>query len=293
MPFISSVRGSFGPQGRQKGKVGRLLAATGGIVTTAGGYRIHTFTSVGTQVFEADGNGQVDVLVVAGGGSGGPGQPGYWEVGAGGGAGGLLYSSSVSVTEGPVTVIVGDGGLGKSGNSPYDPGLQGENSRFGSIIATGGGGGGANYSTNPGYFAAYLNGGSGGGAQGNFPTVGTGIPGQGNNGGASHSQQDSGKAGGGGGAGATGGNANSGAGGNGGSGLSNSISGTSIVYAGGGGGSNASNGGGSNGSGGSGGGGSGGGGYGTDGLGGGGGGNKSGARSGDGGSGVVIVRYPI
>ena len=44
MPFISSVRGSFGSQGRTKHVLGRLSAASsGGTITSSGNYRIHTF----------------------------------------------------------------------------------------------------------------------------------------------------------------------------------------------------------------------------------------------------------
>lgn len=53
---------------------------TGGTVTTADGYRIHTFTSTGT--FTCTKAGEVEYLVVAGGGGGGG------AYGAGGGAGG-------------------------------------------------------------------------------------------------------------------------------------------------------------------------------------------------------------
>ena len=46
-----------------------LTDSTGGTITTAGGYRIHTFTSAGT--FTASAAGTVEYLVVAGGGGGG------------------------------------------------------------------------------------------------------------------------------------------------------------------------------------------------------------------------------
>ena len=45
MPIVSTVRGSFGSQGRF-GSV--RFSATGGTVTSAGGYTIHTFTGPGT-----------------------------------------------------------------------------------------------------------------------------------------------------------------------------------------------------------------------------------------------------
>ena len=44
MPIVSTVRGSFGSQGRfSRNRIG--VAATGGTITTAGGYRIHTFVT--------------------------------------------------------------------------------------------------------------------------------------------------------------------------------------------------------------------------------------------------------
>ena len=47
MPFINSVRGSFGAISG-KGRTGpNKLLITGGSITTGGGYRIHTFTSSG------------------------------------------------------------------------------------------------------------------------------------------------------------------------------------------------------------------------------------------------------
>lgn len=54
MPFVNSVRGSFGVQGRFGAK--KLGAgSTGGTITTSGGYRIHRFDYNGAnQTFTAD-----------------------------------------------------------------------------------------------------------------------------------------------------------------------------------------------------------------------------------------------
>ena len=58
MPFINSVRASYGAQGLRKVQTGRIsTGATGGTVTTAGGYQIHTFTAAGTSTFVPDGVG--------------------------------------------------------------------------------------------------------------------------------------------------------------------------------------------------------------------------------------------
>lgn len=283
---------------------GAIQSATGGdTVQDIGGYRIHTFTTVGTSTFTPATSGAVEVLVVAGGGSGGTRHAG------GGGAGGLIYNSSFSVS-GAVTVIVGDGGAGRGSGLTAGPGNPGDNSVFSSLIAIGGGYG------NQG--AGGGSGGSGGGVWSNY-TVGAGTAGQGNNGAfgslAPYNDESSYGGGGGGGAGAPGTASTSGTlvtAGSGGIGIQYSISGTPTYYAGGGGGSTTcqspyyATGG----SGGLGGGGAGGGFLngstnfltdgvaGTNGTGGGGGaggftnafGNYA---SGKGGSGIVIVRYPL
>lgn len=252
--------------------------ATGGTVTYSGGYTIHTFTSNGT--FVANGSGNVEVLVVGGGGGGG-----YF---GGGGAGGYISQSNFALTRGNKAVTVGSGGAGAW------VGNDGSNSVFDTLTASGGGGGGnANVSGRPG--------GSGGG--GVLVGSGTGVSGQGYAGGTGVWVGPSGPYGGGGGGGASqvGATTANNNGGNGGTGIANSITGTSIYYAGGGGGGGSGQLGGLGGSGGNGGGGNGArsevshGTAGTNGLGGGGGGGGyfSGVTVGyNGGSGIVIIRYP-
>ena len=154
----------------------------------------------------------VEVLVVAGGGGGG------MDMGGGGGGGGVIYNSSYSVTQGTaITVTVGNGGTGapaagtsgQSGGHQYTvSATQGGNSVFGSITATGGGYGGSSYfgyTPNYGYGGS---GGSGGGASGYSDTstgrAGAGTSGQGFNGGGSSGQYYSGGGGGAGGLGASG-----------------------------------------------------------------------------------------
>jgi len=203
--------------------------ATGGTTTTElNGYRIHTFNSSGS--FTVLSSGNVEVLVVAGGGGGGGGyqSPG----GGGGGGGGVLYSAGFAVVAGTMSVTVGAGGAGGTGNTNgggYVRATSGGNSVFGSLTAIGGEGGG-NYDGTAG-----LGGGSGGG--GSYgSTPGTGTSGQGYAGGGSvtDSSQNSG---GGGGAGGVGGTPSGGANtvsGIGGPGVAYSISGTSTYYGGGG-----------------------------------------------------------
>ena len=75
-----------------------FVAATGGSITTAGDFKIHTFTGPGTFCVScagsASGSNSVDYLVVAGGGGGGTG----CSHGAGGGAGGFRESHSTPVS---------------------------------------------------------------------------------------------------------------------------------------------------------------------------------------------------
>ena len=254
------------------------FSATGGTITTAGLYTIHTFASSGT--FTPNKTGSVDYLVIAGGGGGGGSR------GAGGGAGGYLVGASFPVLATGLTVTIGAGGAG--GAASGGRGVNGSNSVFSSIIATGGGNGGAAGADTGG------TGGSGGGtANGNTTGVRTDSPVQGQNGGNSSSTGF--RTGGGGGAGAVGGSGTGSAGGAGGAGLASSISGSSVVRAGGGGGGTNSS---SNaaGAGGAGGGGAGGAtavaGTANTGGGGGGGQNTDAAKAGAaGGSGIVIVRY--
>ena len=278
---------------------------SGGTKTTAGGYTYHTFTSSGNFV-NTIASLSVEYLVVAGGGGGGGNQGG-----GGGGAGGYRTGSATLATGSFAASIGGGGGNGGNGNSGY--GSDGGNSSFNSLTSTGGGGG-ANMNTG----AQTVNGrsgGSGGGAShwlnGNG-SGGAGTSGQGNYGGNALDTESLGhNGGGGGGAGAQGGHGSNATGGNGGNG-STWLNGT--TYAGGGGGgcyynnnsggsSNYSIGGGA---------GTGGGGRGSrntqsklstnysapttnqngvDGYGGGGGGG--GNNPGDGGDGVVIIRYQL
>ena len=264
------------------------FAATGGTITTVGGYKIHTFTSSGT--FTANQSGTVEYLVIAGGGSGGG------QHGGGGGAGGYRTATGFIVSEGANTVTVGAGGAAVSGASSPNTGANGSNSVFSTITSIGGG---AGQGWSQGNGATGNTGGSGGGASLNG-AGGAGTSGQGNAGGSSTSSSTfPNGGGGGGGAGSVGGTSiNLSRAGNGGSGLASSISGTSVTRAGGGGGASHTPH--AIGTGGSGGGGNGG--LGNSGAGinatintgsGGGGSGSNDTLSGAGGSGIVIVRYAI
>jgi len=167
-----------------------LTPPSGGTITTSGSYRIHTFTSSSSFVVPSGLTlNNVEYLVIAGGGSG------------------ASYTGSA-----------------------YVGGNPGNNSVFGSITSTAGGGGKAwNVgSPNP-------DGGSGGGGGANTTAGGSGTAGQGFGGGTGFFGSPL-VGGGGGGAGAVGANASSGVNGNGGTGVSSNITGTAVTRGGGGGG---------------------------------------------------------
>jgi hypothetical protein len=261
-----------------------LITATGGTITSANGYTIHTFTSNGTFTV-TNGSGNVEALVVAGGGGGA-------NTGSGGGGGGFVSNGAVPVTTTGYSVTVGTGGSG--GLTTAAPGVKGNNSVFSTITAEGGGQGVSHGAGNGG------NGGSGGGGPIHLTIQrygGTGS--QGYAGGDGYLVGGwAGNSGGGGGAGAVGAAGGNTAGtGNGGIGRIIGISGSAVRYSGGGGGGEVH--GSFVGAGGDGGGGnanmSAAGSNGTDGLGGGGGGGSYAGtyfNGGDGGNGIVIIRYP-
>lgn len=136
--------------------------ATGGTITVGSGYTYHAFTSGGT--FTPSENITADILLIAGGGGGGT----YSGGGGGGGAGGVLLLANQSLTSGTgYTVSVGGGGAANT---------SGQNSYFGALTQAVGGGYGGSAS-------AGGNGGSGGGASDTGYAAGTGTAGQGFNGG--------------------------------------------------------------------------------------------------------------
>ena len=140
----------------------------------------------------------VEYLIVAGGGGGGG------VIGGGGGAGGLLYGSTkATIATGTYAVVVGAGGSGGTGwnTSGQDGKVGGDSSVF--SVTSSGGGGGRHYGGSTS--STTVNGGSGGGGANGGSGGGTGINGQGNNGGGSGSNN---VGAGGGGAGTSGGNAN-------------------------------------------------------------------------------------
>jgi len=108
-------------------------------------------------------------LVIAGGGGGSTANS-HGFTGPSGGAGGVIYNASFTITAGTYSVTVGNGGTYST---------SGQNSVFSSLTAIGGGGGQNGDGTG-------IDGGSGGGGQGGNPGVrgGYGTVGQGYDGGA-------------------------------------------------------------------------------------------------------------
>jgi len=163
-------------------------------------YVYHVYKTSGT--FTPMRSLTADILVVAGGAGGGVAGGGA----GGGGAGGLLVHTSQSLTQTSYTVTVGSGGIGGIYNTQRF-GYSGNNSQFGSLTASVGGGGGGGWQGGVG-----ITGGSGGGGCANSSTGGAGAAGtagQGNSGGTGTSGSASSSflaGGGGGGAGGAGGN---------------------------------------------------------------------------------------
>lgn len=199
-----------------------------------------------------------DVLIVGGGGGGG------MDMGGGGGGGGVIYKSGHKIN-GTVKAQIGLGGQGApAAGTQGQPSrhqykisaTNGGDSKFGDLIAKGGGKGGSSvwrFTPDNGYGA---NGGSGGGASGYNESGttgrgGTGTTGQGFAGGGGVGNYYSG---GGGGAGQAGGSGRGSGAAKGGDGIANDILGTSYYWGGGGGGSGYSTNGGNGGAGGGGGG---------------------------------------
>jgi hypothetical protein len=222
---------------------GGFMEVYNGTIWTPVKKTVVSFTATGASMFKVPpGVTNVDVLVVAGGGSGGI-------LGGGGGAGGHIYLTNQPVAPGSsVPIYVGAGGQSDNIAPWYAP-RRGQPSRFGGIEAYGGGAGEIHSSNNNSYpypnpwpfpgGAGASSGGSGGGAGHTHPGgYGLGVLGQGYPGGDASSPVVG--FGGGGGAGGAGTSMLSPAptSGPGGSGVATSITGTSVIRAGGGGGGN-------------------------------------------------------
>lgn len=139
--------------------------ATGGTVTTSGGYTIHTFTGSGTFTVTSP-IASMDVVVVGGGGGGGHQHAG------GGGAGGVITLTGVAPGVQAYSIVVGNGGAGCTWY-PYTGQNGGNSSAFGYTAVGGGAGtGGDQYGNDGGSGGA--DGYPSGGMRGGFGTSGQG-----------------------------------------------------------------------------------------------------------------------
>ena len=140
-------------------------------VTVYGAYTSLTYTGGGNFVITA-GARDIDFCVIAGGGTGGSMAGGG---AGGGGAGGMYVGTAAGLTVGTHTVSVGSGGSGWSaGFWSYGEGRDGSSSSFtpdGASAFTANGGGGGGYLTSNG-----RNGGCGGGAGADNNTPNGGNP---------------------------------------------------------------------------------------------------------------------
>lgn len=195
------------------------LDGTGGTITHAGGYTIHTFTSSGT--FNPGFTRTVEYLVVAGGAGGGSASSAYGS-GGGGGAGGMK-TGSVELALGTHAITVGLGGAGGADASPAaNNGANGGDSSIGTEVTAHGGGYGAGAHATATAGNAGGSGGGGAGSASGGAAGGAGTSGEGNDGGPGTSAYNGG---GGGGAGGAGVQNTPGAG------QSSSISGAAVTYA--------------------------------------------------------------
>lgn len=133
-----------------------------GTPSTASGQTTYTWTPPSTSL-------NANVLVVAGGGGGG-GVTGNGASG-GGGAGGLVFDTDRTITSGSQTIVVGNGGTG--GGNALVNGENGKNSTAFGLTANGGGGGGGS-SDDTSWNAGSAGGSGGGGGGGDVTPNGAG-----------------------------------------------------------------------------------------------------------------------
>ena len=212
-----------------------IITATGGTVTTTTPVEstVHSFQSSGT--FTVTGAGDVDMLVVAGGGSGGMLVGTQTFRGAGGGAGGVIHIPQYPVVAASYTVTIGSGG-DSAGGTARNAGVNTSFSGNSRTLTGNGGGYGAQYDNTNNTGSGGSGGGSwyigyAGGASTQSDNTSDGVTtyndtGYGNNGGTSGNSQP--YSSGGGGAGAAGGDYDSGLAGVGGKGLD--LSSTHILH---------------------------------------------------------------
>jgi hypothetical protein len=136
------------------------VKCSGGDIVERNGFRYHIFKNTGSNTLTVEKEGVMDILMMGGGGSGGR-IGGWWGAGGGGGAGGCIYHPRYNqTTTGNISITVGAGGLGVGGSTRN--GNKGGDTIFnGSTVLTAlGGGAGGNVGD------VIMNGGCGGGRNG-------------------------------------------------------------------------------------------------------------------------------
>jgi len=139
-------------------------------------YRVHEFRNPGSSTLNVVNGGNMEYLIVGGGGGGGYSRSGgNYSVGGGGG-GGATFGTIITSKDDSIAITIGSGGT--AGTSTSGAGDNGSDSSFDGITAFGGGGGGGYDGSN---WISGKNGGAGGG--GVSTGRGLGTTGQGKDGG--------------------------------------------------------------------------------------------------------------
>ena len=125
--------------------------ATGGIISSYGGYQVHHFIYDGNPDYFDLGSNTVNLELFMVGGGGGGGASGEKYVAGGGGGGGNVRTLNLNNQTGAHKVTIGKGGLGGGQNNSgyqqwgyyHGQGHFGTNTNFGEHSSPGGGGGGS------------------------------------------------------------------------------------------------------------------------------------------------------
>ena len=164
-----------------------FISASGGTETTVGNFKFHAFLSSGTFTVSSLGNSAgggstIEYLVVGGGGSGGTGSYGVGAQsnGGAGGAGGTVNNTSFTVSAQAYTITIGAGGAGvapqnNAGNDGNNTTAFGATGGYGhNNSGMSGGASGAPQSNSGGGSSTYAGGGGGGaGGAGTTPSGNT------------------------------------------------------------------------------------------------------------------------
>jgi hypothetical protein len=146
------------------------VVGTGGTVSNAGPYTVHSFTSNGNLTISSSSSVIVDYLLVGGGG-GGSGTGYSSTMGYGGGGGGGVIENAIDLQAGTYPVVVGQGGAPSFAQPSSEfnyIGFRGNSTSFANVIALGGGGGTGPYFTSAASPNDSVSGASAGGGHG-FP----------------------------------------------------------------------------------------------------------------------------